>query len=539
MSALRELLVIFGSAFDPSGLEEGQKKTDGAVSAIKGALAGLGTLFAIREVKQFTSDVLQEADALAKASIGLGLSAQELQELEHAAGLSGVGVEALRGSLARLQKGAAEAADKGTSPVAEAFKKLGIPLKDASGQLRTSGDLFTDAAGAIGAIKNPTEAAGVAAAIFGKSYAPLLPLFKEGKEGIAKLRGEVKELGFGFDEAFLEDAQEVNDNMDRLHKGIRGVGIQLISGVLPHLVQFSQWAVKVTKVVVDWVRHTNILQTALVLLTGKGIIALSRALGPLGSLLKGLGSSFLRTALPIAALALLVDELISTFNGGDTLIRRFIDSLFGVGATDEVVKELKAIWVDFTTVVLPNAIQIGKDLARELGQAWQDFSAFVKQVFADFGAWLSDFWTTLPGPLQDVLSAIGDMFSSAFNWIGDQISGLIDKFNPLKQLFGAIDDNANANARAEADARHRHDADPAYQNAQRKLLANVGRGVQAGGASVFAPRPAAGATVSQQVHVTVPPGTPANMADRVGQAAARGQRQANKATHNALAFKPA
>jgi hypothetical protein len=53
--------------------------------------------------------------------------------------------------------------------------------------------------------------------------------------------------------------------------------------------------------------------------------------------------------IPIAkfiALTLVVDELITAFEGGSTVIGDFVDGLFGIGTTQEVLDGLRAVWDD-------------------------------------------------------------------------------------------------------------------------------------------------------------------------------------------------
>jgi ABC-type multidrug transport system fused ATPase/permease subunit len=545
--ALRSILAEFGVSFDDTEL----KKGDAAVTGLKDKIATVGKFiagaFAFTAIKNFTTHVLDEADALGKAAQALGTTTRELEELDHAAEMSNVSVETFRGALARLQKGAAEAAEKGSGPVHDAFKKLSVPLKDASGQAKTTGALFTDAAAAIAAIKNPTERAGAAAALFGKNYAPLLPLILEGKDGIAKLRAEVEELGFGFDEAFIENADQFNDNIDRLKKGLRGLGIQAINLLLPKMVDLSRRAVNVTKNFLHWQKGTNLLKSVMAAVTLKGGLMISKWLGPLGAAIRTVSAAFLRFALRIALPILLIDELITTFQGGDTLIRRFTDSLFGVGATEGVVKELKAIWDDFVDVVLPEVGPTVRAAMKDLEKYVDEAIGYAKEDFEALRQLAHDVWESLPGPLKDVLAAIGGMFSDAFNFIGNKIDELLNKFFPLKELFDIVDSKANKEARERRVQQDAIDAANSGGEPKRRGITEVQHiarglaqvpGVASAPATAVARASATGGGNNMQntnhVTVNVPPGTPHTMAERTAAATGRAVRNTTKAQFNAL-----
>src|SRR5690606_3935432 len=253
MATLREIIASF--TVDMSGAEKGIKQggrlVDGLVDQLKGLAGAIAGAFAVDAIVGFVGGLFKEADALAKVSAGLGLMPRELQELEHAAGLSGVATEQMRDALARLQKGAADAA-RGTGQAKDVFAKLGLELKNQDGTLKTTGRLFDEVVEKVSGIENTTERAGLLNKIFGDSYVRLVPLLNEGSEGIRRLRAEVEELGFAYDEAFLENAQAFNDNFDRMKLAIRGVAIQAIGPLLPKLVDFAQKATGIVKSIREW-----------------------------------------------------------------------------------------------------------------------------------------------------------------------------------------------------------------------------------------------------------------------------------------------
>jgi hypothetical protein len=353
-SALREIFARFGVEFDKSGaLDKGDKAVSSLTDTLLGLGKTLGAAFAVDALVGFTREIINSADEVREAGIALGLLPQHLQELEFAAGTAGVGVEDLRGSLAKFNKVAAESAKGEGKGASDTFKKLGVSIRNADGSAKTSGELFEQVGVAIGQIEDPIERAGVASEFFGRSYAKLLPLFAEGEEGIAKLKGEARELGVVFDDAFLENADEFNDNLAKLKGGIRGIAIQAIAPLLPHLVSWTQSGVRVIKQLVTWARQTKILQAASIALGTKGIFALVRAIPALvarflsmsnagKALLKRvgvmraafitLGRFVMRTVLPF----LLLEDALTFLTGGDSAIGRALDKMFGPGSAKMV-----------------------------------------------------------------------------------------------------------------------------------------------------------------------------------------------------------
>ncbi len=409
MASLREVLASFTVDMAPAAKELalGSSLVDGLVGKLKGLGGALLAGFAVDTVLGKFNELLQEADQLAKASQGLGLETAELQELEHAAGLSGVSVGALRAALQRLQRTAADAASGGGKG-GEAFKKMGIELKNADGTIKTSGQIFEEAATAIAGIENPTERAGVASKLFGKSYAQLIPLLAEGGDGLRKLRAEVGELGFAFDEAFLENAQEYNDNIDRFKAGLKGLYISAIGPLLPRMVQFSQSLVEGTKKFVAMFKQSKILEAAFGTL---GVLGFSKLIGLVGGLRAAVGKliPFLwRTVAPLLA----VEDVLVFLAGGESVLGDMIDGAFGDGSQQKVrdfIEATKRGFAEMLETARTNNAAFRRDWNATLADAREEFRG-------TFGG----------GFLGEVLAAGLDAFFVFVNGASNGLRGLLD-----------------------------------------------------------------------------------------------------------------
>jgi hypothetical protein len=338
MAALREILASYGIEFDKERqLEKGNAQVDG----LAGKLVGFGKLvvgaFAVDALVSFGRELLQEADALAKLSGALQVSAADLQGWQHAAMLSGSSAQEFNNAFTKFTRNVAEASDEATGPAAEAFKNLGIEIKNAAGEARKPIELLDGVADALAGMTDPAKRTSAVMDLFGRAGAKLLPLFDEGSEGIAKLRKEVEELGFGFDDAFLDGAQEVNDNLDRLKMGIKGVAIQAIGPLLPELVELSKSMVAGAKVFVRWVKETGILRLAFGNMKEKGLALLIGVIPKLIGMLGGLRGAFvalgkvvMKQLLPF----LLLEDIIVFLAGGKSAIGKNLDRIFGAGTAD-------------------------------------------------------------------------------------------------------------------------------------------------------------------------------------------------------------
>jgi hypothetical protein len=118
--------------------------------------------------------------------------------------------------------------------------------------------------------------------------------------------------------------------------------------------------------------------------TAKGLLKLTKAGVNLG--------------LKIALLFLIFEDLYTLFTGGDSAIGRFIDGMFGVGASAEFVKTVKAAWADFVEVLKgawPIIQWLGGQIREFLKDAFNGFSQTRKDIaeaWTLLGEDLKDFW---------------------------------------------------------------------------------------------------------------------------------------------------
>lgn len=201
-----------------------RKLADAAVDAVK-ALVDAGVAAA------------QYADEIMTASSVTGLSTDTLQEYAYAAELIDTDLEDVEKALAKNVK-SMSSAQAGSKAYAEAYEKLGVSVTDASGNLRSSEDVFWDCIDALGKVQNETEADALAMQIFGKSAQDLNPLIEKGSEGFRELADEAHAAGAVLSSDTLAKLGDVDDSFQRLDqqvsafKNVAGASIAPLLGTL-------------------------------------------------------------------------------------------------------------------------------------------------------------------------------------------------------------------------------------------------------------------------------------------------------------------
>lgn len=386
MSALRELFAKFDVDFDSSSVHKGAAAVDG----LWGKLQGLGSALAggaiIGGLTALTHSVIREGDALSTTADRLGIATQALQQWTYVADLADVSQEEMSAGLRILQKNLYEAATAG-GDAAASFVKLGLTSADLKEQ-----DLdvvLTKASEGFAKLTNPVEKTALALKLLGRGGAALVPLLSRGPEGIKALKDEFIELGGGLNDETIAAANAADDAFKRLNFAVKSL---VRNAVTPLILG----AIKVSDYLRDWVKGLN--------KAAKGTNAVNAVLVTLGIVATALAFKVLIAFAPlilstiawgaaIAVVVLAIDDLMTLFQGGDSIIGRWIDDNYGAGKASEWVQKVKDWW---------------DELGPSLSDGWELF----KQI--------------LPS-IQDTADALRAM--------GHDIAFVVDQFRDLLKIF--------------------------------------------------------------------------------------------------------
>lgn len=339
MTVLRDILARFGIEVDSGPLTQ----LDSGIGAVVGSLQSMGQAlaagFAVQQLQAFVSETVDAADRLSDVSERFGVGTAALQEFGFAAQMSGLSSEEATAGLGMLQRTLA-AAQAGAGTARGAFARMGVRLTEAGGRARSLDAVLLDVADAVRGTDDPIRRAGIAQAAFGRSGAALVPLLARGAEGLAELRAEYRRLGGGASTEMIERSAELNDNLDRLDALTFSVRTRLVNLLLPALISGAERTLNWGSALLDMADKSHILEAALVVLGGIAVaagISVSAAwAGPI--------AIFAAVALAVTFLILLVDDLITLFSGGTSVIGAFLDEMFGAGTAAELVAELTEAW---------------------------------------------------------------------------------------------------------------------------------------------------------------------------------------------------
>lgn len=332
---IRELLAVFGFGVDSSELKKGENDLEAFYGKVKKIAGGIAGLFAVHEVVAFANEQAELLTHLEHTSAALGISTDKVQELRFASQAMGSDADNLLKLTGRMQV-AQIAAAKGSGAQAEAFRAIGVSTRDTNGHLKQADELLLDVADGVSKIKDPAKAAAVATELFGRGGRTLLPFLKKGREGFAELAAEYKKLGGGVPKAAIEAAEEYHKKQAGLTLSTGKLASVVDVWLLPKLAKLMGWVAQGVSWFAKAAAKSNILSAALTVLgAAAGVFAVKMAIA---------NAPLLAIVAAITAVMLIVDDLITMFEGGQSVIGDAIDAMFGKGASTTVVEALKAAW---------------------------------------------------------------------------------------------------------------------------------------------------------------------------------------------------
>lgn len=449
-NVLRELLVKLGFEVEGKGLENANAKTNDWLKSVKGLATFVGGSYVKSKIDDFIGGLKETAAELKAGSIRSGMSIQEWQRWSTAANFAGVSAEALGTGIKFLQKNAVEAKDSG-GEAAKEFAKLHVQFKDANGQVRSSSELFLDTATAIGEMSNPAERTAAAMKLFGRQGTELLPFFAKGREGIKELTQKLDEFGGGLSDDALGKLRDSSKATKEFDLALLSLKSAFASQLIPWITQAIRTKGQMVLKFLELAKGSNIFKAALIVV---GAIAVKTAVT--------IYASYLPLIALIGVLVLLIDDIITAFKGGDSLVGRFLDKILGAGAAKDIFGGIKKQVLDLVytwdhagddlgdkieavvSIIGGRLGDIGEMFAEAAGYLWAD----IKPEIQEFGNWMNKAAFNsaaefIQGMIDGLLAGVDkviDAASDVAHKVISAVKGAWDSHSPSKVAIGLTRD---------------------------------------------------------------------------------------------------
>ena len=449
MAVVDELITLLGLEVDPKAETEARGFQE-SITAVKNTAIVAGTaLLALAGATAATSKgFAAAADQSKKFADSLDFDFASLQELEFATKRSGGSVEGLRADLVTLNNTYGD----GEAAIARLAARFDGLSNRRAQQLGDSLGLSQDT----------------------------ILLLQQGTAGIAKLRAEARQLGGIIPDDLAKQTAEFNDELTNLEAITSGINNRLQAALIPSFTEATQ-SLRVFLVeneeligsgleefidgvqlgfsqfgdIIDTVASTVLdfigpLDGMIEGLEFAGIIGntVTGVLVALAVALTPIAIKFIAIAAAIAAVIVIVDDLITYIQGGESAIGSFLDAFEQrFPALFDLVSSAAGIFGDFFSMVIDGWKMIGdaildllpsvSDLAVGIGDALESFAEFLG--FGGDEPRVSAAPTSAPVPASIINSSNvqrGGDVNQTFNIDGSQDPRLVASEVARKSSFG-------------------------------------------------------------------------------------------------------
>lgn len=244
MATVRELVTSWGFDINEKPLKELDKSINGMKSTLKTigitAVAAAGSLFGI------ALGTAKAGDEAYKTSQKIGVNTEALQALRYAAELADIGQAELTTGLKFLSTKMYDAS-RGAKESQRSFKELGVTYKDQNGNLLSADKMLGSIADKFKDMPDGTKKTALAVDIFGRAGIQMIPMLNEGSAAISKLTEEAKLFGLVIDESSAKSYQEFNDSITRIKGIVVGFRNEIGKELIPVMTDMMHK-------IIDWIK---------------------------------------------------------------------------------------------------------------------------------------------------------------------------------------------------------------------------------------------------------------------------------------------
>ena len=350
---------------------------------------------------RFAKGAIDQADAFGKLSRQTGIAADSLQAYVNAGKLAGVEQATIEKGLRRLAQSMREA-DQGVATYADAYKALGVSVRDSDGNLKESEVVLAQLADRFKEMPNGATKAALAMEIFGRSGAQLIPMLNEGGDALERWNYQTSAN-------FSQNAEYFNDQITMLGFGFDGFRKQLADALLPTLNELVGVFQEIFDSENDWTGLFKVIEVAIrsVAFAIMGAIALAKELIEFAKATKDVIGNWLKGDFTG------MDEVKADWRAGFAERIKEKKELFDsiIGGTENAPKEY---------------FEEGEAAANDLKETVKDVREEMEKSFGEnMNAKLVAFSKTL----NDMGSMVGDTIVKAFKGAEDALVSVVKTGN--------------------------------------------------------------------------------------------------------------
>ncbi|MEI9695829.1 phage tail tape measure protein [Atlantibacter hermannii] len=417
MAIVNELITKFGFI----GNLAPQETFNANLKASIGLLAAMGAAIAgsAAGIAGWVASVSDTVDPMVQFSRETGVAIETIQTLGYAASVNGSSVDALQSSLAEMTKRVGEFVSTGEGEAKDVAGRLGLKFRDLNGHVKSSDVIFRDLADKLHGMSQAEKFSVLDKMGIDRSMVQLLSM--TGEE-ISSLQSQAEALGIVTQEQ-ADQFAAYNDSLTTLGKGFEGIKFQVAVGFVPVLKElvdgFTNFLIVNKDLIKDGLSHLGEIIFSvmgmirrlmpIVAVATTGFIAWKIAAIGLRTVLATIFSPVVLITAAIVAIILVIDDLLTAMEGGQSVIADFFSDNWGI----DIVPALNAAKAALMAFI-DYAINVFKPLADAIA------SMFKMVWHLITGAFTGDFQDAM-NDAQNVFDSLVAFITGAFGVVGDAI----------------------------------------------------------------------------------------------------------------------
>lgn len=418
-----------------TGLEKVQRKLKGMKTRATSALRSIGTaakftaagmaLLGTAKVIGGIRESVGKMQDLAKASRQTGESVEKLSALSFAANKFNIGTDQIISATEELNIRLGETIRDGTGPAAEAFQTLGLNAQELANMMPT--ERFKAVADEIANIQDVSKRGFLTDEIFGGSGFELLPLLREGSDGIQKLMDEADQLGATFNAVDAAKLEAANGTVARMSAGFQGITNKITIAMAPAVEAIGETIVSSFKSGVDATGGMEIAMKGLVRVAGFVADAFYSWKPVWAGLQAGVTTVVAKSVEALEWLAKSVESIINQIPGVEV---SFTGTLSEVSkALDDLKKDHQDAFGKVLDAELPST-KLMKQYEQAIAKAEDSVKNSLAPTIED------SFATALQNPLPDLWDQLQNGMSAAGEWLQSAVGNFEPKSKQTEQGEG-------------------------------------------------------------------------------------------------------
>ena len=176
----------------------------------------------IQSIGKLAKESMDYADTVGDLAAKYGVTTDAISEMQYIADQSSTSIEGLTSSMSMLYMRAKQDG--------EAFKSLGISVKDNNGNFKAMDELFWETVGALNDLESEGEKSAYMLDLFGRSAMENGEILRKNTEEIKAMRQEAHELGIVMGEDTIQFASDWNDTVAVIKLQMKSTIASMVAG---------------------------------------------------------------------------------------------------------------------------------------------------------------------------------------------------------------------------------------------------------------------------------------------------------------------